>query len=150
MRHVDDQGAEYFSGLYRRMQEKLGVESLRSDADAAALVEARLPVEVLASLARHGLADDEIHALVLPRRTLAHRRAKGQPLTREESDRALRLARVISLAEEVFSDEAKALRWLRRPKRRFEGQAPIGMLATEASGRRVEEMLYQIDDGMAA
>jgi putative toxin-antitoxin system antitoxin component (TIGR02293 family) len=101
-------------------------------------------------LTKHGLAEQEIYELVLPRRTLAHRRAKHQPLTREESDKAVRLARITALAEQVFGDEEKASRWLRQPKRRFGSRTPLDLLSTEAGARLVEEMLYQIDDGMVA
>lgn len=79
-----------------------------------------------------------------------HRKTKRQPLTREESDKAVRFARLTALAEAVFGNEAKASRWLRKPKRRFASRTPLAMLATEAGARLVEEMLYQIDDGMAA
>jgi putative toxin-antitoxin system antitoxin component (TIGR02293 family) len=68
----------------------------------------------------------------------------------EESDRAVRLARITALAEEVFGSEEKAFRWLRKPKRRFGSRTPLEMLGTEAGARLVEEMLYQIDEGMAA
>ncbi len=136
--------------LHRRIAAKLGVDSLGSDDDLEILVERRLPVDSLRALAGQGVEEAEIFALILPRRTLSHRRAKGEPLSREESDRAVRLARLVALAEEVFGDEAKAARWLRRPKRRFDGRTPMDLLATEAGARLVEEMLYQIDYGMAA
>jgi putative toxin-antitoxin system antitoxin component (TIGR02293 family) len=136
--------------LYQRIETKLGVEPLRSDHDLVTLVERRLPVRALTSLTKHGIVEQEIYALVLPRRTLTHRRAKHQLLTREESDRVVRLARITALAEQVFGDEAKASRWLRQPKRRFGLSTPLDLLATEAGARLVEEMLYQIDDGMVA
>jgi putative toxin-antitoxin system antitoxin component (TIGR02293 family) len=136
--------------LYRRIGAKLGVGQLRSDQDLVRLVEERLPVQTIVSLAAHGLTDAELYDLVLPRRTLTHRRAKREPLTREESDRAVRLARVTALAEEVFGDDEKAGRWLRKPKRRFDGRTPLQLLATEVGARLVEEALYQIDHGLAA
>jgi len=136
--------------LYERIGLKLGVAAPRSDSDLVTLVEHRLSVQALASLVKHGLAEQEIFSLVLPRRTLTHRRAKHQLLTREESDRVVRLARVTALAEQVFGDDAKAARWLRKAKRRFGSRSPLEMLATETGARLVEEMLYQIDDGVVA
>jgi putative toxin-antitoxin system antitoxin component (TIGR02293 family) len=61
-----------------------------------------------------------------------------------------RVARITSQAEEVFGDEAKAARWLRKPKTRFEGRVPLELLRTDAGSRIVEEMLLQIDYGFAA
>ena len=136
--------------LYRRIEDKLGVGSLRSESDLAMLVERRLPVRSIAALTQHGLTEGEVYALVLPRRTLTHRRAKRQTLTRDESDKAVRLARITALAEEVFGDEEKAARWLRKPKRRFASRTPLEMLVTEAGARLIEELLYQVDEGMAA
>jgi putative toxin-antitoxin system antitoxin component (TIGR02293 family) len=81
---------------------------------------------------------------------LSHRKSRGEFLTHEESDRAVRLARVISLAEEIFGEEAKAGRWLRKPKARFSGRAPLELLRTDAGARLVEEMLLQLDYGFAA
>ena len=49
----------------------------------------------------------------IPPRTLPHRLAKGERLTVDESDRALRLARIIAMAEITFGDHAKALAWSR-------------------------------------
>jgi putative toxin-antitoxin system antitoxin component (TIGR02293 family) len=65
----------------------------------------------------------------------------------DESDRAVRIARIISLAEQVFSDDAKASRWLSKVKTRFEGRSPLEMLCTEAGARSAEEMLLQLDYG---
>ncbi|MDQ2695671.1 MAG: DUF2384 domain-containing protein [Pseudomonadota bacterium] len=104
---------------------------------------------MIAALLRQGLADDEIHALIIPRRTLTHRRHRREPLSREESERAVRVARLTALAETVFGDRDRAFRWLRAPKRR-EGKPPLALLVTEAGARLVEEMLYRIDDGIFA
>jgi putative toxin-antitoxin system antitoxin component (TIGR02293 family) len=104
----------------------------------------------LAALSRNGFAETELFELVLPRRTLAHRRARGEPLTADESDRAVRLARVAALTEQVFGDVERARRWLRRPARRFGSRSPLQVMATEAGARLVEELLYQIDEGYFA
>jgi putative toxin-antitoxin system antitoxin component (TIGR02293 family) len=136
--------------FYRRMEAKLGLTPLRSDRDLARLVESRLPLTSVDSLTSHGLSDEELYSFILPRRTLAHRRTRREPLTHEESDRAVRFARIASLAEGVFGDDAKASRWLRKPKVRFDERTPLELLRTEAGARLVEEMLLQLDYGFAA
>jgi len=136
--------------LYDRIQLKLGAPDLQSDQDLERLVERRLPVSSLEALTSHGLSDDEIYKYVVPRRTLVHRRSKREPLTHDESDRAVRIARITSLAEEIFGDDGKAGRWLRKPKVRFEGRTPMEVLRTEAGARLVEEMLLQLDYGIFA
>ena len=102
------------------------------------------------SLTSHGLSDEEIYTYIVPRRTLVHRKSKREPLTHDESDRAVRIARITSLAEEVFGDDAKAGRWLRKIKERFDGRTPLEVSRTEAVGRLVEEMLLQLDYGIFA
>lgn len=57
---------------------------------------------------------------------------------------------VAAVAEQAFGEEARAWRWPRKPKRHFNGKRPIEMLATETGARLVEEMVAQIEDGMAA
>lgn len=42
------------------------------------------------------------------------------------------------------------MRWLHSPKQRFSGRTPMEMLATETGAHLVEEMLYQIDEGIGA
>jgi putative toxin-antitoxin system antitoxin component (TIGR02293 family) len=70
--------------------------------------------------------------------------------TNEESDRAIRTARITGLAEKVFGDDTKASRWLRKPKTRLHGQTPIDLLTSEAGARLIEEILLQLDYGFAA
>jgi putative toxin-antitoxin system antitoxin component (TIGR02293 family) len=136
--------------LLKRVQQMLGVHGLRSDQDVLKLVEERLGTGAIERLLRSGLTDDEIYALIVPRRTLTHRRARREALSREESDRAVRLARIAALAEHVFGDSKRAWHWLRAEKRQFHGRSPLRLMVTEAGARIVEELLYRIDEGMAS
>jgi putative toxin-antitoxin system antitoxin component (TIGR02293 family) len=110
----------------------------------------RLAPDALERLERHGYSESEIFALVVPKRTLARRRAAGSTLSAEETDKALRLERIAAQAERVFGDNDKACRWLRKPKRQLMGATPLAFLASEAGARKVEEMLHRIDYGIAA
>jgi putative toxin-antitoxin system antitoxin component (TIGR02293 family) len=110
----------------------------------------RAEPEALADLFSHGYSEDEIFALVVPKRTLARRKAAHEPLTIEETDKALRLARIAVQAERVFGQADKAQRWLRKPKRELKGETPLAYLASEAGARIVEEMLFRIEHGIFA
>ncbi len=96
------------------------------------------------------MTDEEVYTFILPRSTLAHRKSRQESLTHEESDRAVRMARITAMAEEIFGDDAKAARWLRKAKVRFAGRTPLATLQTEAGARLVEELLLQLDYGFAA
>jgi putative toxin-antitoxin system antitoxin component (TIGR02293 family) len=140
-------GHEMLSSIRKR----LGIRgSLKSDSDLVTLIEERLPVASISALIEHGVLEKEIYSVIVPRRTLQHRRARKERLSREESDRAVRLARLAALNEKVFGDREAGLHWLRSPKKRFHGRTPMAMIETEAGSRLVEEALYLIDEGMAA
>jgi putative toxin-antitoxin system antitoxin component (TIGR02293 family) len=98
--------------------------------------------------ALHGFSDEEIYGLVVPKRTLARREADRQPLTVEETDKAVRLARVGKMAETIFGNPEKAHRWLRKPKKSLEGETPLSYLTSETGARVIEDMLNQIDHGI--
>lgn len=136
--------------VLKRMQGILGVQRLRTDQDLMKLVEDRLSPRAVDALRQSGLGDEEVYSLVIPRRTLGHRHAWREALSRDESDRVVRVARVVALCEEVFGEHDRGWRWLRDAKRQFQGRAPLDLLATEAGARLVEELLYRIDEGMAA
>ena len=136
--------------VFKRIQEILGVQRLRTDRDLVKLVEQRLSSRAIDALRESGLTDEEIYSLIVPRRTLTHRRARREALSRDESDRVVRVARVVALCQEVFGDPERGWRWLRDTKRQFQGRTPLALLATEAGARLVEELLYRIDEGMAA
>ncbi len=139
------------STVHSRLGERLGINQLRSDEDLLKAVEVRLPSNAITALVSQGsVTEAEIYDLVIPRRTLAHRRMKDEPLSRDESDRLVRLARITALADDIFADPEKAARWLRKPKERFDARTPLEMLATETGGRLVEQMLHQVDHGMFA
>lgn len=91
----------------------------------------------------------EVDRVVLPRKTLANRKKIGA-LTAEQSDRLLRVARVIAAAEEVFGGRDKAGLWLRRPTTALEGEPPLDLLDTEEGAREVETLLTRISHGIGA
>lgn len=121
------------------------------------------PVELVVPGVRQGLpvwmVDDavssgrvsltELDRLVLPRKTLSHRRTLGN-LTPEQSDRLMRLLRIIDEAEATFGDKAKAHSWLRRPTALLDGEAPLDRLDTDLGTRQVEMFLGRIAHGIAA
>ena len=76
----------------------------------------------------------ELDRLVLPRKTLAHRRILGS-LTPDQSDRFGRLLRTIHEAEDTFGDRAKAHAWLRRPTPLLDGESPLDRLDTDIGTR---------------
>jgi putative toxin-antitoxin system antitoxin component (TIGR02293 family) len=131
------------------IEEVIGV-SPKSDFELAEIVEQGLPIDSVALLRERGLTFTEVSEIVISPRTLKHRKARGERLSDEETDRVVRVARILALANSVFANPQKALKWLRTKSDRMGGRPPLSMLRTDAGGRLVESRLWQIDEGMFA
>jgi putative toxin-antitoxin system antitoxin component (TIGR02293 family) len=130
-----------------QMFEMIGIAP-RSDFDLARITEEGISTDSLSALKDRGLTFSEISEIIISPRTLKHRKARREPLSHEETDRVVRVARILSLAEDVFASREKALMWLRMTDERLENRTPLKMLTTESGGRLVETMLWQIDEGI--
>jgi putative toxin-antitoxin system antitoxin component (TIGR02293 family) len=128
-------------------EQYIGV-SPNSALDLAEIAEKGLPTDSIAYLKEKGLTFSEVSEIVISPRTLKHRKARGEQLSVEETDRMLRVARIISLADQVFGNHEKALTWLRQVDEHLNDRAPLSMLHTESGGRLVENLLWQIDEGV--
>jgi putative toxin-antitoxin system antitoxin component (TIGR02293 family) len=128
-------------------------------ADVLEMVERRFETSIMDRLLRLGFDKAELSAVVIPARTLQHRRSRKERLTVEESDRVIRLLRVLRVAEEVYGGRERALEWLREPKANLDpalrnllfakgGRVPMTLLNTETGARMVEQLLGQISEGM--
>jgi putative toxin-antitoxin system antitoxin component (TIGR02293 family) len=71
-------------------------------------------------------------------------------LTIEESDRAVRLLRIQTLAEDTFGSKEKSALWLRRALSELDGETPLDIAQTEAGARVIETILAKIAWGAAA
>jgi len=114
-------------------------------------IERGLPLSTLEEFSAYsGIAVKDLLEVVIPARTLKHRRQRQEPLNLDESDRLARVARMYELAVKVYGDREDGRRWLCGKKSRFDGKTALEMLWTETGERAVEEFLYQIDEGVFA
>jgi putative toxin-antitoxin system antitoxin component (TIGR02293 family) len=130
-------------GLRRPVTSRLGL---------MAVIRKGLPSSSLESVAkRMGLsAIATVESLGLAKRTIARRLQEKQALTVEESERVVRLARVLAEATHVLGSAEKARRWLQKPSRALGGEMPLQMLDTDIGGNAVLEELGRIDYGVFA
>ena len=118
--------------------------------DMVHLVRQGLPVSAIDELmTTFGLSLEEVDRIILPRKTLSHRR-KLETLTSQQSERVIRVARVLSFAVDTFVSASKAMTWLRRPTRTLDGESPLSLLDTEEGAQLVEKLLGRIAHGIAA
>lgn len=131
-----------------KLLDDVGEES--ETAALTAAVRLGLPVSVVDDIVADGLLSAaELDRLAISRKTLAHRRGLGR-LSPEQSDRLMRLLRIIAQARTTFGAPDKAARWLRRPTRALGGDAPLDLLDTDLGTQRVARVLGWIDHGIAA
>jgi putative toxin-antitoxin system antitoxin component (TIGR02293 family) len=125
-------------------------QPIRKANDLVAQVRAGLPASTVNLLADSlSMQRGEVaKRLNIPSRTLSRRLATKSRLTQDESDRTLRMARVIALANEVLGAEDKASRWMVAPNRALGGERPFDQLDTELGVQSVEQVLYAIAYGM--
>ena len=122
---------------------------LNKPEDLREAVRAGLPLVALHSLqetlqlSRENLS----RMLAMPERTLA-RRQKQARLTADESDRLIRVARVMAHAIEVLGSRDKAAHWLRNPNRALDGNTPLSLLDTDIGAQQVGEILGRIEYGI--
>jgi putative toxin-antitoxin system antitoxin component (TIGR02293 family) len=94
-------------------------------------------------------ADPTLRYRIIPKATLA-RRQRTRRLTREESDRLARLARIWTFAVEVWGSEAAARQFLAKPHPLLAGRVPRDFAAeTEVGAREVEGLIGRLKYGSA-
>lgn len=114
-------------------------------------IERGLPLTILDEFSAYsGIAVKDLLEVVIPPRTLKHRRVRQEPLSIDESDRLARVAKMYELAVKVYGDREDGREWLLRPKRRFDERTPLTMLRTEKGEEAVQDFLIQIDEGYFA
>jgi putative toxin-antitoxin system antitoxin component (TIGR02293 family) len=125
----------------------LGTE-VTSDLQFYRIMDQGFAPQVIDALIRNQvISRQELNKLAIAPRTLARRKAQHENLTAEESDRVIRIARIVAYAEEVFGDRATAAGWLREANRALDGQIPLEMVATEMGARLVETVLDRLAHG---
>ena len=137
-------------GRFSNKVAQMSLVDLIADFQAAAVAGKSIgmtPADLAAGFSRKFSAE-EISDLVVPKRTLARRIAKREPLSPDETNRAMRVGSITVEAERVFADAARAHRWLRRLNPALSDQRPIDLLQSEAGAQAVETLLGQIDHGM--
>ena len=120
-------------------------------AELEARVREGLPKSALRAGVEHatGSADARraLLAQIIPEATYKRRRDR---LTRDESEKAERLARVVATAAYVWDDPDDAREFLGTPHPLLEGRVPLDVALTELGARRVEELLWKLFYGLPA
>jgi putative toxin-antitoxin system antitoxin component (TIGR02293 family) len=129
--------------------DRLAALAALPELELAEVVRGGLPVTYLDELLhRPGFTMREVERLVIPRRTLVHRRERRQRLSPEESARLARVVRILYAARETLGTPEKADAWLREPNRALGGSSPLRVAETEPGARAIEAVLGRIAHGV--
>ncbi len=115
-------------------------------------VEGGLPVAAVDVISgRIAPADSAFKHSLVPKATLARRRAARDPrLSKDESERLVRLASVWSEAQDVWGSDEAARRFMFRPHPLLEGRTPMDVtLSSELGGKVVGDVLGGLAHGTA-
>ena len=109
------------------------------------------PREALAHVAETIAGNDKAKALALereivPKTTLERRESK---LSRPESERTERLARLFVQARRALGTEAEAREFMTAPHPELEGRSPFEAAKTDLGARRAEQILNALEFGLA-
>lgn len=120
-----------------------------SGMDIHEIIEGGFLANTIAELCNSGLIGPTERNQIISPRAFKARLATRQPLTVHQSDQLFRFAHIIAMAVTVFGNDKKAKRWLSKPKERFSGETSFAMLSTFQGTLLVEEMLVQVEEGIA-
>jgi putative toxin-antitoxin system antitoxin component (TIGR02293 family) len=120
--------------------------SIHNELDYSQLASKGVDPQTVAKLREHGFQRTDLNWLI-PARTLSHRIRNREKLTREESAKVIRVARLTAQAEAIFGDPDKAHRWLGKPKKQLNGSTPKEAMQDEFGAALVVQMLRKIDSG---
>ena len=70
-----------------------------SEQNVVRLIEGGLPTRVINHLIDRGLTRNEVFDIIIPLRTWKHRKSRRQSLSKEESERAIRTAKILARAQ---------------------------------------------------
>ena len=103
--------------------------------------------EKLATLLETSAGDLALR-LRIPARTLQRRKQSGV-LSVEESERLLRLSRIVQATFDLFEGDHKAaIGWLGRKNRALAGETPLEMSSTEPGGEEVLNLIGRLEYGV--
>lgn len=142
-----DMQASSTQTLYARMGQLVG-HRVTSESDLVALVTTGLSPKSVGTLKKAVDLDTD---LVAPETTLRRRLQENRPLSTDESERIIRIARITSLAEGLFGDRELAHEWLNTPAEFLPGRdplTPMALASTDPGARLLESLILGTEHGM--
>ena len=125
------------------------IDTSWTSARLIASIQAGLPMAELEELrADLGLPMEKLAPLLGISKATLHRRKAAGKLGSAESDRVVRLARLLGMAGFVMASKEAGRQWLCSPQVGLGGAVPLEYAETELGAREVEKLLGRIEHGV--
>jgi putative toxin-antitoxin system antitoxin component (TIGR02293 family) len=118
-------------------------------AQAVDAIRAGLPAEAIAGVAKAlSLTVEELARILgISPRTVRDQRKKQGLLSRENTEKLVRIARIQNQARRIFSTNEAVAQWLVLPAPALGGLKPVDLLDTDLGAREIESVLNGIAYG---
>jgi len=95
------------------------------------------------------LSHQEFHQVTrIPLSTIKRRLKNNECFSVQESDVIYRLALLLFLSEELFSDKVRALEWMKEKVYGLGGKRPIDMVSTSVDFDMVKDLIGRVEHGV--
>ncbi|QOV89889.1 type II RES/Xre toxin-antitoxin system antitoxin [Humisphaera borealis] len=137
-------GAKNYSGIYTAKM------ALRGPLELVKIVQTGVPVSDAKKLYSHYKVDEKEVIGYLKVSVAKFKKWKANHrLSSEESDRLVRLARLMAAADALHEGDAEAARrWMESPKSALGGSSPLKFAQTEVGAREVEHLIGRLEHGV--
>ena len=124
---------------------------VKTERDLVTEIRKGIPAICILQIERLGFNKVTVIKTIGPRTTIERKIRSNSRLTPAQSNRLLRMVRIIGQANDTFGNPDKARQWLERETTMFGAdEAPLSLLDTDQGARLVEARLLQISHGMSA
>jgi putative toxin-antitoxin system antitoxin component (TIGR02293 family) len=141
------------TGVFNYMQpgDSVGAR-YQTHLQAVAIVKSGLPISAVTRLGHtSGLTLERIKQIARISEGSFARRKKTGRLSPEESERLLRLGRIVERAAALHDgDQVGARQWLETPIPSLGNQRPLELAQTEPGAREVEDLIGRIEHGIVS
>jgi putative toxin-antitoxin system antitoxin component (TIGR02293 family) len=126
-------------------------KEVRSAEDLTKLLREGLPFAALALvMERYGIGRDVACSILHVSRRNFLRRKEQDKLSPAESDRLVRLARVLAHADRIFERVEDSADWIHTPNLALGKQPPLELLDTDMGVQEVDQVLGRIEHGIVS
>lgn len=119
-----------------------------TDMELVLAVQAGLPARSVQRIATDLALPPGVVDSIVSRRTLERRVKENMSLTTEESDRLVRVVRIMVRAMETFGGRDAAMEWMNSPNRAMEGRTPLSIINTDPGVELIGTILGRIEHGV--